>query len=259
MLYYQMCGFMEGDRPKPDLGLHLPPPERAALFLDFDGTLVEIAETPDGVEIPDAVTELLARAMDRLEGRVALVSGRSVADLERMVPGFEGTLIGSHGAERRVDGATENAAEFDETAIATLQRMTRDFASLKPAFLVEPKPTGVVLHYRQAQEHGALALHFMDALAQAADGFRLQPALCAYEIKPDSVGKDVALAALWQGPAFEGCVPIYAGDDLTDEPALDWAQRQGGLAIKVGGADSVAEHRLPGPAALHERLADWLG
>jgi trehalose 6-phosphate phosphatase len=258
MLYYQMTGFMEGDRPKPDLCLDMPRTEDAALFLDFDGTLVEIADTPDGVVVPDAVPAILSRAMDRLDGRVALVSGRSVAALERFLPAFEGTLIGSHGAERRVDGQTSHTAEFDRTVIETLQRLVADFASLRPSFLVEPKPTGVVLHYRQAQEHGALALHFMDSLACAAEGFRLQPALCAYELKPDTVGKDVALAALWEDAAFAGKTPIYAGDDLTDEPALEWVESKGGVAVKIGGADTAATHHLPDPAALRERLEKWL-
>ena len=258
MQYYQMTGFMEGDRPKPEVALRLPDPSAASLLLDFDGTLVEIADRPDGVHVPDAVPALLARAMDRLDGRVVLVSGRSVASLEGFLPGFKGTLIGSHGAERRVAGETSHVAEFDLKTVERLQRIVGDFADLQPAFLVEPKPTGVVLHFRQAQEHGAEALHFMDSLAQAAPGFRLQPALCAYELKPDTVGKDIALHALFEDAPFAGTTPIYAGDDLTDEPALDWAASQGGVGIKIGDAETTAAHRLPGPDALRERLERWL-
>jgi trehalose 6-phosphate phosphatase len=258
MLYYQLTGFMEGDKPRPDLDLHLPDPDEAALLLDFDGTLIEIAERPEGVTVPDSVPALLDRAMTRLGGRVALVSGRAVADLERFLPDFEGVLIGSHGSERRINGETTHSAEFDQATIETLQRLVTDFAKLQPAFLVEPKPTGVVLHFRQAQERGALALHFMDCLAAAAEGFKLQPALCAYEIKPDSVGKDLALAELFRSGPFAGCKPIYAGDDLTDEPALEWAEAQGGVGIKVGGAESATTHRLPDPAALRAKLERWL-
>ncbi|TFL18916.1 trehalose-phosphatase [Jannaschia formosa] len=236
----------------------MPDPDRAALFLDFDGTLVDIAQTPDGVVVPEELPMLLARAMDRLDGRVALVSGRNISDLERFLPGFEGTLIGSHGAERRVDGVRSPADDFDQEKIATLQRLVAEFANLQPSFLVENKSTGVVLHYRQAQELGALALHFMDTLAAAADGFRLQPALCAYEIKPDSVGKDIALTDLFARPPFADCLPIYAGDDLTDEPALAWAEERGGTAIKIGGADTVCAHHLPDPAALRALLERWL-
>ncbi|GIT89780.1 trehalose 6-phosphate phosphatase [Jannaschia pagri] len=258
MLYYQMMGFMEGDRPRADYDLPLPPPDTASLFLDFDGTLVDIADRPDGVVVPPLVPAFLEMAQKRLAGRVAIVSGRSVAQLEAFLPDFDGPLIGSHGAERRIAGETTQAREFDADRIDVLQRMVTDFASLHPAFLVETKPTGVVLHYRQAQEQGALALRFMDSIAAAADGFRLQPALCAYEIKPDSVGKDIALADLFDTAPFAGTTPVYAGDDLTDEPALAWAADQGGAAIKVGEADTVAAHRLPSPQALLDRLGAWL-
>jgi trehalose 6-phosphate phosphatase len=207
--------------------------------------------------VPDAVPALLDRAMSKLDGRVAIVSGRSISDLEAFLPGFDGAVIGSHGAERRIDGEV-TVAEFDAETIATLQRIVTDFARIQPAFLVEPKPAGVVLHYRQAQEHGAEALHFMDALVSAAPGFRLQPALCAYEIKPDTVGKDIALADLFEAAPFAYTIPVYAGDDLTDEPALDWAASMGGIAIKVGGAETTAAHRLKDPIALRERLERWL-
>ncbi|PWJ22390.1 trehalose-phosphatase [Jannaschia seohaensis] len=258
MLYYQMTGFMEGDRPEPDYALRLPAPEDAALFLDFDGTLLDIAATPDEIIVPEDLPALLTRAMDRLDGRVALVTGRNVAGLEHFLPSFDGAVIAAHGAELRVDGKTFQAGDYDTDTIAGLQRVVAEFAKLQPAFLVENKPTGVVLHYRQAQEQGALALHFMDSLAQAAPGFRLQPALCAYEIKPDSVAKDLALADMMARAPFKGKLPIYAGDDLTDEPALSWADAAGGVAIKVGGADTVAPHWLADPTALRALLARWL-
>ncbi|UWQ18946.1 trehalose-phosphatase [Jannaschia sp. M317] len=258
MLYYQMTGFMEGDSPTDQGRITLPKHEDAALFLDFDGTLVEIADRPDGITVPERITTMLKRAQDRLDGRVALVSGRSVSDLEAFLPDFDGPLIGAHGAERRIEGTTEHTQDFDLGKIATLQKLVEDYASLQSGFLVETKPTGVVLHYRQAQEHGALALHFMESLAEAADGFRLQPALCAYEIKPDSVGKDIALSDLLETAAFKGKTPIYAGDDLTDEPPLELVKSLGGTAIKIGGRESVAEYGLETPEMLLRLLEKWL-
>ncbi|WP_371156875.1 trehalose-phosphatase [Jannaschia sp. 2305UL9-9] len=258
MLYYQMTGFMGGDKHADGHTIAMPGHADAALFLDFDGTLVDIAARPDGVTVPPEVHALLDKACDRLSGRVAIVSGRAVSELEAFLPDFKGPLIGSHGAERRVDGKTQQTQDFDQAIIATLQRLVTDFASLTPDFLVEMKPTGVVLHYRQAQEQGALALHFMESLASAATGFRLQPALCAYEIKPDSVGKDIALTGLMGQAPFSGATPIYAGDDLTDEAALAWAADLGGTAIKIGGAETVAANRLPDPATLISRLDEWL-
>ena len=263
MLYYQMTGFMgiENDETTDNCdGLVFPSHEDAALLLDFDGTLVEIADRPDAIDVTASCTDLLRRAQERLDGRVGLVSGRTIADLEKFLPEFDGPLIGTHGAEfRRSKDVEIERIDFDRDLVAHLTRLVDDFAALRPEFLVEHKPSGVVLHYRQAETYGALALSFMDSLAHAADGFKLQPALMAYEIRPDSVGKDIALERLLADPPFAGKTPIYAGDDLTDEPALDLAQKRGGVAIKIGEAETLADHRLPGPSALIERLGGWLG
>lgn len=260
MQYYQMTGFMGiTDEPAEAVGdFRLPDPDQSALYLDFDGTLVEIAERPDDIDVNPAMTNILARAMDRLDGRVVLVSGRSVATLQKFLPDFKGALIGTHGAEMYIDGVYSKLAEFDEDMVRRLCRLADDFAKLRPSFLVEHKPSGVVLHYRQAEECGALALRFMESLAMAADGFRLQPALMAYELKPECVGKDTALTRLMERLPFRGKTPIYAGDDLTDEPALQLVEHRKGYAIKIGEAETVASHRLPDPKSLLLKLEEWL-
>ncbi|SDY74200.1 trehalose 6-phosphatase [Jannaschia faecimaris] len=260
MEFYQMTGFMgQPDAVEDeDLSTALPPLDKATLLLDFDGTLVDIAERPEGILVSDEVSDILDRAMNRLNGRVALVSGRSIETIERFLPTFRGTLIGTHGAEIRHEGKHENTIGLDHNTIGLLTRLAEDFAVLRPEFLVEPKPSGVVLHYRQADHHGALALRFMESLAMAADGFRLQPALMAYELKPEGVGKDIALKRLLDLPMFQGTIPVFAGDDLTDEPALELVQEMGGTGIKIGQAESVAKARLHDPAALLKILDDWL-
>ncbi len=256
-----MTGFMgvETDTADDCSDIRMPDPADSALFLDFDGTLVEIADRPDGVVVPQNVVDLLDRAMDRLDGRVALVSGRSVATLEAFLPGFKGALIGTHGAEMRAMGGEHlDVVEIDHGTVSRLCRLADDFAALRPEFFVEHKPSGVVLHFRQAEQHSALAMRFMESLAMAADGFRLQPALMAYEIKPEGVGKDIALKRLLDTDAFRDRTPIYAGDDLTDEPALELVQSRGGVAIKMGHAETVAEHRLERPEQLAALLGGWL-
>lgn len=260
MQFYQMTGFMgEADATEDTVeAIDLPAPDTATLLLDFDGTLVDIADRPDGVIVPDRVHALLETAMEKLNGRVAIVSGRSIEALEGFLPDFKGTLIGTHGSELRHDGVQTQTVTFDLEMIERLTRIAKDFATLRPEFLIEPKPSGVVLHYRQAEEHGALALRFMESLAMAADGFRLQPALMAYELKPEGVGKDIALRSLMDMPGFKGTTPIFAGDDLTDEPALELMADYGGAAIKIGNADTVAPCRLLEPATLVDLLHGWL-
>ena len=258
--FYSMTGFMAGpgDDTTEDGTIEFPSPQEAVLLLDFDGTLVEIADRPMEIDVNDRVRGVLARAVDRLDGRVGLVSGRRIDDLEHFLPDFRGPLIGTHGAETRLDGQRRFVSDFDQETIRRLQRLVEDFGALRPEFLVEMKPTGVVLHYRQAEEHAGLALRFMESLAAAADGFRLQPALMAYELKPDNVGKDVAIRRLLERPEFEGKVPVFAGDDLTDEPAIDLVQGMGGVAIKIGEAETCAGHRLHGPSDLIQTLERWL-
>jgi trehalose 6-phosphate phosphatase len=261
MMYYEMTGFV-GNTSGPDEEtdkVRLPDPGQAVLLLDFDGTLVDIAERPMDVKVTDAARDLLSRAVDRLEGRVALVSGRTIDDLEYFLPDFEGPLIGTHGAETRFDGVRAPTAEFDMATIGRIQRLVQDFGALRPEFHVETKPTGIVLHYRQAEAQAALALRFMESVAAAADGMRLQPALMAFEIKPETVGKDMALMRLLERADMAGRVPIYAGDDLTDEPAIALAQERGGVGIKIGEAETVGHYRLPDPAALIAKLGGWLG
>ncbi len=258
MMFYQMTGFMGREEHPDPASLELPPPSDASLMLDFDGTLVEIAERPDAVRVPDRVPALLDRAVDRLDGRVALISGRTIADLEGFLPGFDGALVGAHGSEFRLDGDRSQVDDIDLGTVQRLQRLVRDYGDLVPGFLVEDKPTGVVLHFRQAEEKSGLALKFMESVANAAEGFRLQPALMAFELKPCSVGKDVAMRKLLDAPPFAGSRPVVAGDDLTDEPALGLAQELGGVGVKIGQAETVARHRLAGPDALMERLEAWL-
>ena len=260
MLFYEMTGFMPGHTGEAveDAKIDLPEPENAVLLLDFDGTLVDIADRPMDVVVPDRVPALLSRAMERTGGRVALVSGRTIADLERFLPGFEGALIGTHGAETRIGGETVRADGIDEDVVARLQRIVADFAALRPEFLVEDKPAGVVLHYRQAEEQAGLALRFMESVEAAADGFKLQPALMAFEIKPDFVGKDVGVDRVLSQAGFGGHVPIFAGDDLTDEAAIATVQGRGGVGIKVGAAETVARFRVADPGSLLDRLEGWL-
>lgn len=258
MLFYEMTGFMPGHCAVDDGDVVFPDPDDAIFLSDFDGTLVEIAERPMDVVVPERVPALLRRLQDRLSGRVALVSGRSVEALEHFLPEFDGTLVGTHGAEWRRDGRQEAAGEFDLATVSRLQRLVEDFVALRPEFLMERKPFGVVLHYRQAEAQAGLALRFMESLAAAADGFRLQPALMAYELKPETVGKDIGVETLLSNPDWAGKVPVFCGDDLTDEAAIGVVQKHGGIGIKIGEAETCARHRLRDPAALIERLETWL-
>ncbi len=226
---------------------------RDALFVDFDGTLVEIAPTPDAIVVPDGLSAMLAQLHASAEGAVAVVSGRMLADLERFLDGFPGVLIGSHGAERR--GAP--ALPLPE-GLRELQAEVRRIAEAE-GLLAEIKSRGAALHFRAAPEREALARGFAEALAAAFPAFVLQPAKMAFELKPKGAAKDVALAEAMRAPPFAGRRPVYLGDDATDEPALAWVAGKGGVAVKVGEGESTAPHRLESPGAVLDWLARALG
>ncbi|SNR55145.1 trehalose-phosphatase [Paracoccus sediminis] len=225
-----------------------------ALFLDFDGCLVDIAPRPDAVVIPDGLENRLIRLHDRLDGAVALVSGRDIADLRSWLPGFPGAIAGSHGAELSLDGKAIQTTHRIELDVAALHRAAADAVADRPAILVEPKPHGVAMHYRADPSLRPVVEAAMAQLASAHPGMVLQPAKMAVELRPGGTGKDGALDRLMSAPPFAGRVPVYAGDDLTDEAAMAHAQARGGCGIKIGAGDTVARCRLADPAA----LAGWL-
>ncbi|MEL6464703.1 MAG: trehalose-phosphatase [Pseudomonadota bacterium] len=235
----------------------LPPCDGAAVFLDFDGTLVDLAPTPDAIHIPDALPGLLHALSDRTVGALALVSGRAVVDLANWLPDYTGLIVGGHGAEWRRDGTLRARVDLSQDHLDVLSDAARAFAGTHPALLLEEKPTGLVLHYRAQPNLHDKVTQFTDHLSQTHDQFEAHPAKMAVEMRPRGVGKDLALADLMDMPAFAGRVPVMIGDDTTDEPALAWVQARGGVAIKVGQGDTVANHRLPDPDAVRATLHHW--
>lgn len=235
----------------------LPRPARAALFLDFDGTLVDLAPTPDGIVVPPGLPHLLEVLSDRTGGALALVSGRSVEALSGFLPGFDGPMVGGHGAQLRLDGQVTQHAFAQSDALRRITEAAQRFAAQHDGLLAEPKPTGVVLHYRGAPAREAEVLAFAGALAEATAGIELHDAKMAAELRPEDVGKDRAVAHLLGKAPFHGRVAVFCGDDATDEPAMRLAVALGGTACKIGHGDSVAPLRVARPADLLAALQLW--
>jgi trehalose 6-phosphate phosphatase len=236
---------------------HHPPPEvdpaRSALFVDFDGTLVELARTPDAIEVPERLEPLLTRLMVRLDGALAIVSGRALSDLEHFLPAFPGTLVGSHGAERR--GVDDLPPPGD---LVALHGELRRIAAAE-GLLAEIKPLGGALHFRTAPDRADAAYRAAKGLAAAFPAYVIQDAKMAVELKPRNATKAVAVAALMEEESFSARQPIYLGDDATDEPAMREVVSRGGFAVKVGEGDSAAAHRLASPPAVLEWLETIAG
>ncbi len=235
----------------------LPPCTKAAIFLDFDGTLVDIAPTPDGIHIPDTLPALLNDLRDQAGGALVVISGRAAGDLAQWLPDYTGLIVGGHGAEWRRDGKVTPRVDLAQDSLDMLRDAASAFAGTYPPVLLEEKPTGLVLHYRAQPDLQQTVETFTAHLAQTHTDFEAQPAKMAVEMRPQGVGKDLAIADIMGFDLFSGRIPVMIGDDTTDEPAMEWAQKQGGLGIKVGPGETKAHHRLPDTQAVHTLLRHW--
>ena len=235
-----------------------PPPagllEGAALFLDFDGTLVELADTPDAIDVPRGLAPMLERIRARLEGRLAIVSGRSIADLEQHLPLHGIAFSGSHGLELKLADGTALPLSVP-LGLDDVRESVERFAAAADGLVVEEKPVGIALHYRLAPRQAERADAFMTALAKSR-GFAVQRGNMVVELRPDGATKGDALKAFMTEPKFHGARPVFVGDDLTDEHAFQAAAALGGAGILVGEMrETAAVYRLDSVGA----VAAWLG
>ncbi|PVA08337.1 trehalose-phosphatase [Thalassorhabdomicrobium marinisediminis] len=235
----------------------LPDLSQVALFLDFDGTLVEIAERPDAIIVPDDLPATLRALDDATGGAVAVVSGRRLDELDAWLTGFDGVLIGSHGAETRngADAGGDGAAHTGR-AFSDARDRLRGWVAGRDGVLLEEKPASLVLHYRQVPTCEGACADIMDTVASDLPGFEVRPSKMAFELMPKSVSKETVVQDLMT--RWSGRIPVAIGDDRTDEGMFRAAQALGGTGIKVGEGDTLASSRLPDVTALRALLADWL-
>ncbi|MCR9110260.1 MAG: trehalose-phosphatase [Rhodobacteraceae bacterium] len=233
----------------------LPDPATIALFLDFDGTLVEIAERPDAVKVLPETQGILRDLNAKTRGRLVIVSGRRLQDLEQFLPEFDGVLVGSHGAERRLGGVHETSSEGQSASFENTSRTLRAWAGNQNEILLEEKPASLVLHYRQAPAMQSECQTIAAELAAVMPGFVARSSKMAVEIMPKAISKERAVLRLMKD--WSDRLPIAIGDDRTDEDMFCAADAHGGFGIKVGEGDTVARLRIDNVAAVHALLRRW--
>lgn len=228
----------------------------SALYLDFDGTLAAFAPHPDGVRVSDSLPGLLADLRERLAGAVALVTGRPLAALDAFTGLPDFAASGLHGLELRLErGQTRSGGDHGITR--PVVRELRLLFGDDPRILVEDKGATVALHYRRARERADECIAAMRSVVEAVAPGELEVLLghAVVEARPRGVDKGKAVRALAAHPPFAGRVPVFVGDDATDEDGFRAAREQGGHGIKVGPGETAAEFRIPGVEGVHDWLA----
>jgi trehalose 6-phosphate phosphatase len=231
-----------------------------ALFLDVDGTLLELAEHPDMVVVPEGLVPMLERLKKSLDGALALVSGRSLASLESVLGKTSLDAAGCHGAELRIDGAVELLVAADTLVPRIAKRLARH-ADAIPLAMVEVKTHSIALHYRPPALDARQARQLAE-LALAGDDrkFRLLEGKQVVEILPIGAGKGRAIAYFLDRPPYAGRIPVFIGDDVTDEEGFREVNRRDGLSIHIGAdGETAARYRAPDVAAATAWLAQLVG
>jgi len=230
-----------------------------ALFLDIDGTLLEIAATPESVTVPAELRANLGALHAAFEGALAIISGRSIATIDRLFAPLVLPAAGQHGAELR--NGEETGGLAPPPRLPAILAALEGFALSHPGILVEAKGLSVALHYRLAPEHGIAAWQFARALIAAeGDGIELLPGRMAIDFKPRAADKGSAIEWFLGRAPFQGRVPVFAGDDRTDNDGFAAVNRRGGHSIRVGElGDSAARFGIGSPAALRQWLEACVG
>lgn len=230
--------------------------DACALFLDVDGTLIDFADSPEAVRLLPEVRAAIERLSDRLNGAVALVSGRPLSQLDALFAPLLLPAAGLHGHELRSDIAARAAMPQDTSEwLHGLHQRAAALTHQHPGVLVEDKGVSVALHWRAQPLAGPDVLAFAQQEIAQLSGYRLQPGDHVVEFVPEGSNKGLAVEQLMQQPAFAGRTPVFVGDDLTDEFGFQAANRLGGWSVLVGDrAQTDARFRVSGTAAVHAWL-----
>jgi trehalose 6-phosphate phosphatase len=212
----------------------LPPLAATAAFFDFDGTLVDIADRPEAVVVDPAIPDLLTRLRAACGGALAIVTGRPVAAVDGFLPDLDLDSCGLHGLERRVGGRVLDAPPL-------------------------PSVSREADHWRMAPEaEGEARALVDDLLRRLGPEYRLQQGKAVCEVVPARAGKGEAIRALMAEPPYRGRVPVFFGDDVTDEHGFGMVNALGGVGVKIGPGDTAAAWRIESPSALRALLNRWL-
>ena len=210
----------------------VPPFAHCALLLDLDGTLIDIAPTPDSVIVPPGLNDTLRALQSALDGALAIVTGRAIEVLDGFLGGGFAAAGEHGGAIRHAPGARIERPDLPIPPASWLSRAA-ELAAAHPGALLEPKARGFALHFRQAPAAGPAFRAALTTMIARSPGFQLLPGLMMWEVRPCGVDKGSAVTALMARRPFRGRLPLFIGDDVTDEDGMRVARLMGGEGLRV--------------------------
>jgi len=237
-------------RPRPPA-----PADDWALFLDVDGCLLDFADAPDAVTVPHSLRDTLSTLAHRLHGAVALVSGRSLASIDALFAPLQLPASGLHGVEQRSSQRTQ-PAPLPPLALDAIRAEAGQIVLAYPGAVVEDKGVALGLHWRAAPQAADALRTFADVALPRLPGYCLQHGDSVVELRPASTDKGSAILSLLDEAPFRGRLPVFIGDDLTDESGFAVVNAKGGLSVLVGRREpSAAHYGLADPGAVRRWLA----
>lgn len=234
-----------------------PPAPRSewAYFFDVDGTLSELAPTPSSARVTPALRAHLRLLAERCGGALAVVSGRPLREIDHIFEGLALPAAGQHGAERRDATGRVTHLPVARDLLARAHAALAPFVARHPLLLLEDKGESLALHYRRQPGLAGTAHRVMRGVQRRlGDAFSVRPGKMLVELVPAGIDKGRAVRAFLEEPPFRDRIPVFVGDDVSDEEAFAAVTALGGYAIKVGAGPTAAPWRLPSVAA----VGDWL-
>ncbi len=229
-------------------------PARNALFLDFDGSLVDFAPTPDRIVVRPETIALLEEVRRRLGGALAIVTGRRIADIDHHLAPIRLPVSGVHGLEFRAESGDATAGTISDEVEVARRRLAVDIGPSDPIF-VEDKGGALVLHFRANPDQRARAETVARQVTAGLETLRVVGGHSIFEIRQQDVTKADAVRRFMRLAPFSGRLPVFVGDDFTDEDGMRAATAEGGFGVRIGPGKSAAEFRLPDTLAVHAWLS----
>jgi trehalose 6-phosphate phosphatase len=236
-----------------------PPPPTAldvCLFLDIDGTLVEFTNTPSETQADPEIKTLIAALAARLQGALALVSGREIRTIDALFAPLKLAASGLHGGERRDAAGVLHGHDVADDGLSEARAALNQLARAHPGVLIEDKGRNLAVHFRLAPQSEALVRSAVAAIAAPLlNRYQLQEGIMMLELKPKGYSKGSAVQAFMREPPFSGRRPVFIGDDLTDMDGFAAVEADGGMSIGVG-ARVTAQYNLDNVAAVRGYLQE---